>query len=78
MRVAEKQDVFEENTFRYLVLLQAILGERLPVESYSYFSKNFSRVVHPESTFLAFLEYLVVLLKNKSSVLLYLQAVLEF
>lgn len=59
-----------------MILLQALLGEKFPLNSYQYFSQNVSKIVHPESTFLTYLEYLVTLLKNKSSVLLYLQAML--
>lgn len=72
----EQNQVFQEKLFRYLLLCQAILGEKLPIEKYSYFSKYFSKIVHPESLFLMYMEYLVTLVKNKSSFLLYIQALL--
>jgi hypothetical protein len=47
MKMAEKNNVFEEMMFRYMILLHALLGEKLSSESYSYFSRNFSKIVHP-------------------------------
>ena len=61
-----------------MILCQALFGEHLTIDSYTYFSHYFSSMVDPSSILITYLEYLVTLLKNKSSVFLYLQAVLEF
>jgi hypothetical protein len=47
LQSAEKHDVYEEKFFRYMILMQALFGETLPIESYSYFSKHFCKIIHP-------------------------------
>lgn len=62
-----------------MVVCQAVFGYKAGVQSHQYFHFFFSQVEDAEVTeIIVLLEYLVRNLKNKSSILIYLQALLEF
>jgi hypothetical protein len=71
--------VFNPVLFRYMVVCQAIFGYKLGVQSHKYFHFFFPLITDAQVTeIIVLLEYLVRNLKNKSSILVYLQALLEF
>ena len=69
--------MFDEEIFKHIVLCQAILGEHLPIQTYSYYSKYITQASNEKSNFLQYLEFLLTTFKTSSSVILYLHALLD-
>lgn len=60
-----------------MIICQAIFGYKTGVQSHKYFASFFAQITDDQvSEIIVLLEYLVRNLKNKSSVLLYFQAIL--
>ena len=77
LRYAKKMGVFSEGMFRYMMVCQVLFGERLEVGGYEYFHGYFERMVGERVDEVIFLlEYLVRVMKSRSAVLLYFQAIL--
>lgn len=79
LQIVSNNQLFTPTLFKYLITCQAIFGYKIGIWSYKYFSIFLPLATDEDMTEIIFLlEYLVRNLKNKSAVLIYLQAILEF